>query len=975
MGNATSASASPTDLPQDLDVLQPGRPLHVLLSSIGPTPLPPTAPSISIPPRSPSRPRPTLPLSPDAPFYTALFRDYVIFSQVARPPHIASFRILCIAALSSPLSPPARALSLTLRAAIPLLRDYASSTSPPREVLGALMLSARLLESLSADTHAMCLVLASSSPHDVLSPGDRADVGKSAVWQVITSALDIIARPHAGDALAPSIALAAINAILVSLSGTYLAPAGGEDSLMADIVDRYGRPSAVLVSLLELVVDAAGFRDVSNGALMKSALITPRAGRAFAAASSREQDAGIVASLSKRVSEVMTPGLDASPSFLARLAGGAQGTLLMSPSLLWTSQMVGARSQTGLAPRPSPSQSGAAPPPPSPSLSPSAAASPPGEGAAFETHEQQHQALDRNALSISRVIPRAPTLLGEQALALLALLCAPRERRKEVKEGAPEGNAATADDPARDNPYHFGFCHMHDLPQRTTGDDDAAYSFSRLYESLGAWADDPRGALVLYHLMVGNRRFRIFVLARTDPDVLLLPLLASIYVRAGPSATTAAPADAYIPAIVLLIMSNDRGFCSAIDDICTPQSGLIWLEERSRLSGTDISLSGLILLVCIRCVQQSTLSRRRVMESYLAATCMSVMANVSNSVTSINNLAADRIVALTEFIGKRWRKSSLIARHQRDPSSSPPIVNGKTLLSPRSRSHHTTCPTQSGEYTGLSHHRHSNVVADAENGESKNGEGKGDVEGARDVERNAGKIGSGDDEGDGGKPPPDIAFALCGVEMVEREYEACLADFLGTLLEVITSILRSRSNVSANRHLIYSLLHREALFDLDFVANVSSRSRVIVSRIRAVISFFTRHLEESSFDGTPLVDFAANGHKSHKSSGEEVAKPAAENSAPGISVDRVFNVIDRCARLLPGDLLFTLPEIQFCYCQGSEADEFVLPYAWVLAMRGSPLHWDVAQFPDSRLPIANATFHPPRPPHGHVNRRLARYAS
>jgi hypothetical protein len=157
-----------------------------------------------------------------------------------------------------------------------------------------------------------------------------------------------------------------------------------------------------------------------------------------------------------------------------------------------------------------------------------------------------------------RFIANAPTLLAEQSLALIAVLCAPRERCRSL--GAPSMIAAhknrseglgtdlpveqhenLASKPQHHetlhlpNPYRAALLGLHDLPHRNTGD-DSAYSFSRLYEMLGVWIVDPRGALVAYHLIAGNRRFRTFVLARTDPDVILLPLLASMHLRASGSA-------------------------------------------------------------------------------------------------------------------------------------------------------------------------------------------------------------------------------------------------------------------------------------------------------------------------------------------------------------------------------------------------------------------------------------------------------
>jgi hypothetical protein len=966
-------------------------------------------------------------------------------------------------AAGRPRSPAARAVALSIRAAIPRVRDYAEESASPastphtlgsssaqtREVLGALLLSARVLSAV-ADTcgiTALCLVLAADGPHDRLPANDRADIGHSVLWQLVTCALDCIARPHSRDPVAPNIALASVNLVLVALSTAHLAPAEGRDAvggaaggakwdgvrvqttLLTSIVDRYARPGDVLASLLDLAVDAAAHRDAAHGSLTAvPASAAPHRASPFPPGGSPDlsppaDGENLVASVSRRFANVLLPRSFPSPSastsmalppaaspsassvlaaFAARLPSPS-AAIMFPPSMLWNPAPSPLRAEEGEAalppvPPPTPSASrgpghlvGSTAAPPEATASSTSARTAPGavptSAGAAEAKRPPSPSPGPSPgpsphASAPRVIARAPTLLGEQALALVAVLCAPREDAA-TAPGTPSGAPAPAEGSSQstrsvDNPYRTALLGLHDLPQRGSSD-ECAYSFSRLYESIGAWVDDPRGALVVYHLVVGNRRFRTFILARTDPDVLLVPLLAAMHARASPLSSTA-PADVYIPAIIALVLSSDSGFCAAIDEITVPQSSLLWYEERARLSVAGVSLGGLVLLVCIRCVQQSVLSKRRVMESYLAATCMSIMGNVSSSVTGINNLAADRLVALTEFLGKRRRKAALTAAHEKEmPLSPPPVRNGAS--SPRLRSVHTMCSLPSGalplgQAGGVDARRLSTVSTES-NASSLDGS---TLMGVHNGEHAVAAPPSTDRE--------RVAFRLCGVEASEGECEETLTDLLGTLLEVIASILRSRSNVSVNRHLMYSLLHREAVFDSAHVGDVSARSRVVVACIRGAISFFSKRLDQPA-DAAAAPAKGVNGSgaapapKTLIPSSDRVglslsgagvrirgggSTPAVSavftSGGPGVSVDRVFDVIDRHARMLPPDALHSLPELRFTYCQARTPRDFFLPYAWVLAMRDSPLQWDPAQFPDAAIPLAKSVFHPPRPQHG-----------
>jgi hypothetical protein len=409
------------------------------------------------------------------------------------------------------------------------------------------------------------------------------------------------------------------------------------------------------------------------------------------------------------------------------------------------------------------------------------------------------------------------------------------------------------------------------------------------------------------------------------------------------------------------MLSSDPDFCAAIDEIVVPLTRLAWYENRSRLSGREISLSSLVMLICIRVVQQSIVARRRVIESYLASLGAAIMANVSCAVTGVNGLVADRLIALVDFVAKRRRKSLVLAAHERNsdesdlrsvwsnafgPDSLSGSLQGSASLSaiavPDCSALHDVMPSQ--------HQPDIPTLNGAAKSMKRLDQYTAQTAGQEDV------------------------FRLSGQETSEADCVESLSELLGTILEIIAAILRSRSTVSTNRHLMYALLHRERTFEAADVCKVSTRTRVVARHIRAAITFFSSHIDDTTTEATPSTHARQDGgdhqigsssseSSLHHSAGSGVVRP---NLSSGISVDRVFYVIDRYARNLPHETFRGLPKLQFEFREADSVQSFYLTYSWILAMRNSTLHWDPSQFPDASIPLFKSVFYPPRPPHGSV---------
>lgn len=356
-------------------------------------------------------------------------------------------------------------------------------------------------------------------------------------------------------------------------------------------------------------------------------------------------------------------------------------------------------------------------------------------------------------------------------------------------------------------------------------------TFQDVYEALCSWAVHPAGARLAETLLVGNRKFRAYALARTDPDALVVPLLRALHARCAPPSPAA---DAYAPAAALLSLTTDAGFCEAVDQVLLPANNLAWPDGRGRLAATSVPvpMSSVILFVCSRAVQQALLAKRKRPETYTAGLLLAAMANVAASATRVASPAADRLVSLLDFLGRRARRLS----------SSAPLKTDEEAESP---------------------------------------------------------------------PAP-----AAGRECDPAETAAVLAECAGDALEVIAGVLRSRGDVSGNRHLVYALLHREHLVARDSaIPALSTRCAALCSRLEAVVRYFGKQVDRAQPD----------------------LSLAPGDAGAVLSVERVFAVIDETARLLPRDFLSGLPPLRWKLEPiAEESERFYEPVTWNIVRRFVP---------------------------------------
>ena len=168
--------------------------------------------------------------------------------------------------------------------------------------------------------------------------------------------------------------------------------------------------------------------------------------------------------------------------------------------------------------------------------------------------------------------------------------------------------------------------------------------FESLYLSLASLLNNDLpycgcAALTLYTLLRHSASFEVFVLSRSDLDVLLIPLLQKVY-EAGASD----PNFSSVALVLLIILTQDSTFCSSAHMLILKE--VPWYKD-TKLS--NISLGSLMVVIMV----QSTLLHLRSRDFYLVANSLAVLGNSAPQAIHLHAYAARRIVALLDILSRR----------------------------------------------------------------------------------------------------------------------------------------------------------------------------------------------------------------------------------------------------------------------------------------------------------------------------------
>ncbi|XP_074021732.1 dymeclin isoform X2 [Numenius arquata] len=329
--------------------------------------------------------------------------------------------------------------------------------------------------------------------------------------------------------------------------------------------------------------------------------------------------------------------------------------------------------------------------------------------------------------------------------------------------------ANLTDAPDTPNPYRQAIMSFKNTQDNTAFSSSNPHAFqinfNSLYTALCEQQKSDQATLLLYMLLHQNGNVRTYVLARTDIENLVLPILEILYHVEERNSH-----HVYMALIILLILTEDDGFNRSIHEVIL--KNITWYAERVL---TEISLGSLLILVVIRTIQYN-MTRTR--DKYLHTNCLAALANMSAQFRSLHQYAAQRIISYT---CRHLRRYVYVLDKLYFPHSHCSTLqhcfstlsdNGEELLS-------LTCSHILRSYASslfsLLSKKHNKVLEQA-------------------TQSLRGSLGSND------SPLPDYAQDLNVIEEVIR-----------MMLEIINSCLTN--SLHHNPNLVYALLYKRDLFE------------------------------------------------------------------------------------------------------------------------------------------------------------------
>ncbi|KAG0175177.1 hypothetical protein DFQ28_011210 [Apophysomyces sp. BC1034] len=203
--------------------------------------------------------------------------------------------------------------------------------------------------------------------------------------------------------------------------------------------------------------------------------------------------------------------------------------------------------------------------------------------------------------------------VADRSLLLLLLL---GTQAKQTQDGRDpeEGPLSWADE------YRNAFANLRDHHGTASELDDKNtklhyISFKGLFEIFCRSLAIEERMLLFYLILVENESFRVYVLSRTDPETIYLPILRMVYEAIEGKVNYS---QVYILLIFLLIFSQDE----------------VNNETIQKIVGIVVTIK----------------------DVYFHTNCLAILANMSTSMSDIHAYVAQRMISLFELIAKRHQK-------------------------------------------------------------------------------------------------------------------------------------------------------------------------------------------------------------------------------------------------------------------------------------------------------------------------------
>jgi len=179
-------------------------------------------------------------------------------------------------------------------------------------------------------------------------------------------------------------------------------------------------------------------------------------------------------------------------------------------------------------------------------------------------------------------------------------------------------------------------------------------SFQRLYDVLISTVDG-EGLMLLFLLLQSNSLFKNYILAKSDIELLLMPLISSIYSLQNKDAQ-----QTNIGVLVLLIISGDTNISYYLHDrIEIPY--VHWYKEAILYK---ISLGSLIMLILLRKLQTNFAHSK---DLFLHSNLLACLSNLSGNASHVHAHTSQKLISLLSYCSRKF--VSLSGGHQDDHGS------------------------------------------------------------------------------------------------------------------------------------------------------------------------------------------------------------------------------------------------------------------------------------------------------------------
>ena len=186
--------------------------------------------------------------------------------------------------------------------------------------------------------------------------------------------------------------------------------------------------------------------------------------------------------------------------------------------------------------------------------------------------------------------------------------------------------------------------------------------FESLFAAFGRITHTEVGSLLLYNMLQSSPIFAASLMARSDLDTLVMPILRTLYFSSKLSHETShaqssfllerdrsfrAQSQLYVILILLLIFSQDPSFGRDAFRRSSV-SKVTWYKERQI---KEVSLGSMIIVVLLKAI---TFNLNRLQDEFLLSNCIAVLLNLSPHIVDIHPYVSSRLVSVTVSCFKRY---------------------------------------------------------------------------------------------------------------------------------------------------------------------------------------------------------------------------------------------------------------------------------------------------------------------------------